>query len=283
MKAAFLKMPPCSLANQLEVLRKPFKDLDDKKVKVDRSVVVHGVADRSTIYRYRYKIRQFLIDSEEQHGLDPATFISNWAQILVCRDEEAFYKSGLDFVSELDVPKEIRVKKISDVLASSLIRERRDPDCRMVSLKHAMEVARAADLHYDHKGDIVALERGIGSSHEFAVRVLKAADKNSTAKELFKKKVRKDSVKATDLSARLTEFLSNGEHARALPGHESISVAYNCRRPKFLLKKSKNEILDSFMKENSDITFSHRVLLREWPANFVPPTHKDEERYMFLI
>ena len=277
-RAAFLKLVPCSLANQLEVLRKLAEDFDDEAVKVDRNVVVDGIADRSTIYRYRYKISNFLVETEEAYCVEPATFILYWAQMLVCRDEEAFYKSGLQLLNKLDVPKEIRVKKISDVLATSIIRERRDPDCRMVSLKHAIEVAKAAGLHYEQKGDIVALERGIGSSHEFALKVLKAVDKNSTAKEMYKKKIRKDSVKETDMSARLTEFLSNGEHARALPGHESISVAYKCRRPKFLLKKSKNEILDIFKKEYSDVTFSHRVLLREWPANFVPPTHKDEER-----
>ena len=36
------------------------------------------------------------------------------------------------------------------------------------------------------------------------------------------------------------------------------------------------ELLGIFKKENPDIDFSYRVLLREWPANFVPPTSKDE-------
>ena len=57
-----------------------------------------------------------------------------------------------------------------------------------------------------------------------------------------------------------------------------MNVAYRCRKPKFLLKKRKFELLDIFKKEKPDVNFSHRVLLLEWPANFVPPTHKDEER-----
>ena len=55
-------------------------------------------------------------------------------------------------------------------------------------------------------------------------------------------------------------------------------MAYGKRLPKFLLKKSKSELVELFKKENVDVAFSSRVLLREWPANFVPPSHKDQER-----
>ena len=78
--------------------------------------------------------------------MDPAKLLLQWAQKLVCRDEEAFYRSGLEFVNQFDVPNEIRVKKISESLTAALIRERRNPDCRMVSLKHAVEVAKEAHL-----------------------------------------------------------------------------------------------------------------------------------------
>ena len=62
-----------------------------------------------------------------------------------------------------------------------------------------------------------------------------AVDSGVTADSLFKRKVRRDSVVDSDIPARLTEFLSNAEHSRALPGHETVSVAYGCRKPKFLL------------------------------------------------
>ena len=57
-----------------------------------------------------------------------------------------------------------------------------------------------------------------------------------------------------------------------------MRVAYGCRKPKFLLKKSKDELLDVFKFENPDVLYSKKVLLRIWPANFVPPTQKDEQR-----
>merc|ERR1711888_524096 len=80
------------------------------------------------------------------------------------------------------------------------------------------------------------------------------------------------------VSERLTVFLSNPEHTRALPGHNTVSVAYGCRKQKFLLKKSKDELLTVFKEENPDVSISKKVLLRDWPANFVPPTQKDEQR-----
>ena len=45
-----------------------------------------------------------------------------------------------------------------------------------------------------------------------------------------------------------------------------------------MLKKSKLELVGIFKKENPEVNFSSRVLLREWPAHFVPASHKDQER-----
>ena len=110
--------------------------------------------------------------------------------------------------------------------------------------------------------------------------MLKAVDSSneSTAESLFKRRIRRDSIQSTDIPTKLLEFLSSPEHSRALPGHETVSVAYGVRKPKFLLKKSKLELLGIFKKENPEVNFSSRVLLREWPAHFVPASHKDQER-----
>ena len=124
----------------------------------------------------------------------------------------------------------------------------------------------------------MALQRVIGSSHNFAAKILEAIQEGKNVEDLFTKKTRKDAAVVTDVSQRLKDFLANPEHSHTLPGHETVSVAYGCRKPKFLLKKSKFELLDIFKRNNLDIKFSNRVLLRQWPANFVPPTHRDEER-----
>ena len=135
----------------------------------------------------------------------------DWAQKLICQDEAAFSSAGFLFSIQADIPAQIRVQKISDQVATNMIKERMDPldpDCRRVSLKHAVQVAQEADLHYK-KGDIFALERGIGSSKQFAAKVLRAVDSSNTNKvqDLLKRKVRRDSFEVTNLSQRLTEFL----------------------------------------------------------------------------
>lgn len=56
------------------------------------------------------------------------------------------------------------------------------------------------------------------------------------------------------------------------------SISYGVRLPKFLLKKSKAELANSFLSKNTDITCSVRVLLREWPRNFLTPGQRDLER-----
>ena len=113
--------------------------------------------------------------------------------------------------------------------------------------------------------------RGIGCSRIFAVKVLKAVDSSEAdAASIFKRRIRRDSIPKTDIPGRLLEFLSNPEHLRALPRHETVSVVYGVRKQKFLLKKRKLELLEIFKKENPEVNFSSRDLLRTWPAHFVP-------------
>ena len=199
-----------------------------------------------------------------------------FAQQLVVKDQAGFFDHGLDFLNQEDIPVSIRVRRISDELADLMIKDRRNADCRKVSIKHAVEVAKRANLHHQ-KGQISSLAAGIGSSVKFAAKILTAVDQDKT-EDLFKRKTRCNSICDTDIADRLTEFLTNAEHSRALPGNETVSVAYGRRMPKFLLKKSKKELAEAFRKENPDVVFSTRLLLREWPANFVPPSSKDQER-----
>ena len=271
----FFELLPENFANQLDLLKNLVKEFQVNAILIDKTATESG-PDRTTIWRQKPQVIAFLISCHKKYGLDPSTFLLGWAQKLISQDEENFCKSGLSFANQKDVPKQLRIQKISDKHCAALIKERRDPDCRRVSIKHAVKVAQEGDLHCQ-KGDIATLVKSIGSSRAFASKVLKAVDTNQI-ENLLKRKSRTNSVQAGGISDRLRDFLANPEHSRALPGHETISVAYRCRKPKFLLKKSKIELLGIFRKENTDISFSYRVLLREWPLNFVPPTPKDELR-----
>ena len=278
LKSSFLKLLPVSLFDQLLVLRRVVVDLDVKALVVaDLPPGLSGENNRSMIYQYRYRIKDFLNIKKEKHGVDPVKFLMMWAQNLITKDKENFLRFGVTFKDSEDIPVDVRIEEISDTVASSLIRERNNPDCRKVSIIHAVEVAQQAGLG-NHHGDVAALRRGIGCSKEFSTKVLEAVVAKKPVESIVGRKPRKDATRLSGVSERLTVFLSNPEHTRALPGHNTVSVAYGCRKQKFLLKKSKDELLTVFKEENPDVSISKKVLLRDWPANFVPPTSKDEER-----
>ena len=274
-KSEFLTMLPINTEIQYALLRKLLQLYDINHINfVQREAEVDAAGDRIHLHRYRLRICDFL----ERQKLDAAVFLLHWSQKLMSQDEAAFCKAGFTFTNPADIPAHLRIQRISNEVTAKLLTTRTDPDTRKFSIKQALEVAKQAGLQL-RKGDITALMRGIGCSRIFAVKVLRAVDSSeSDAASIFKRRIRRDSIQVTDIPGRLLEFLSNPEHSRALPGHETVSVAYGVRKPKFLLKKSKLELLEIFKKENPEVNFSSRVLLREWPAHFVPPSHKDQER-----
>ena len=215
-------------------------DYQIDEVFVDKTNEEKTSIHRSTIYRQKLKLEEFLSSCKDKYDLDPKTFILDWALKFHNEHQQFFDKSDLHVVSLDVLPKQTRLKEISDKLCTDMIRNRKDPDCRKVSIKHAVKVVQEAGLHHQ-KGDVVALQNAIGSSYSFSSKVLQAVD-SGQSEILLHRKPRSDSAKAGDISERLTNFLANPEHSRALPGHETISVAYGCRKPKFLLKKSKGNI-----------------------------------------
>ena len=119
----------------------------------------------------------------------------------------------------------------------------------------------------------------IGYCRKFAAKVLNVVLLERIV-ELFKRRTNSNSIFITNIPERLTEFLSNAEHSQAMPRNKTVSVGYGKRHFKSLLKKSKLdlELALQFKKETPDVTFSTRVLLSEKPANFIAPSHKDQER-----
>ena len=155
----------------------------------------------------------------EQQRLDPLFLLLIWAQRLAREDEEMFDNSGVQFVDPADIPKDTRVKDVSEKVAKDMLKERRGPDQRRCSIRHAYRVASEAGLQCSRRGDVMALQRVIGSSHKFAAKILEAIQEGKNVEDLFTKKTRKDAAVVTDVSQRLKDFLVNPEHSRALPGH----------------------------------------------------------------
>ena len=274
----FVSLLPEDPSFSREVLKLLVKDFGVKELLIDQDKVhqCESEVHRSTMYRHKKRASDFLKLIQIKHNISPSAFLIFAAQQQLLEDQHGFNEAGISFLHHADIPEPIRVQMISDDLATLLIRDRKHSDCRRVSLQHAIGVSKEAGLNQTG-GGISSLASAIGSTRKFASKVLKAVELEKT-ESLFKRQNRSNSICSTDIPERLIEFLSNAEHSRALPGNETVSVAYGKRLPKFLLKKSKSELADLFKKENPDITFSTRILIREWPANFVPPSHKDQER-----
>ena len=277
MKARFLEIIPDSFEMKIQLLKHLVEDFDVKEILIGSTEkIVHVNVSRTSLFRYRKAATIFLEKTHRNNDIPSKDLLIFLAQQLVKTDKDRFFNHGISFLNQANIPVSIRVQRISDHLASLFLRDRSNVDSRKLSIQHAVKVVEQADLHHE-RGEISALATAIGSSAKFASKVLTAVSNNNT-EDLFKKKTRSNSISDTDIPDRLTEFLTNAEHSRALPGNESVSVAYGRRMPKFLLKKSKIELAEAFKKENPDVTFSTRLLLREWPANFVPPSSKDQER-----
>ena len=139
--------------------------------------------------------------------------------------------------------------------------DRRNSDCRKVSIKLDLGVAKEA-LFSDMTIGIYSLASAIWSCKIFAAKVLNAVLLERIV-ELFKRKTNSNSIFITNIPERLTEFLSYAAYLQALPGNETVIVGYDKILPKFLLKKRKLDLNLLFKKENPDVTFITRVLLRE--------------------
>ena len=107
-----------------------------------------------------------MLATSSKYGLNPEDLVIYLAQNLVEKDQFAFFELGLSFLNQGDIPVHVSVKKISEDLVSLMIKHRKSRDCRKVSIMHAAEVSKQADLHHKKKGlaeDLQVLEFCFGS------------------------------------------------------------------------------------------------------------------------
>ena len=148
------------------------------------------------------KVADYLSSCCRNYGLSPSSFLLDWAENLGRDQTDIFKKCGLAFVSLEFVSKQTRIQELSDKCCKDLIQDRKDPDCRKVSIKHAVKVVQFGGLHHQ-KGDVAALQKAIGSSYSFSSKILKAVDSNQV-ENLLKRRPRSDSVTAAGISDRFS-------------------------------------------------------------------------------
>ena len=69
-----------------------------------------------------------------------------------------------------------------------------------------------------------------------------------------------------------------GVNSRTVPGNEQVSERYGQRHAKFILLKSRSEIIHNFKEEFPECSFKESTLKREFPAYAVTPTLRDLQR-----
>ena len=113
-------------------------------------------------------------------------------------------------------------------------------------------------------------------TEEFAAKVITHV-REGKEKELFKRKTRNDALRSSGLIQDLEEFLLLPRNSRTCPG-DTVSVGYRVRKDKFLLKETKMDLIKQFKLDYPEYKFSDRLILRDWPRNFVTPSSRDRRR-----
>ena len=242
----------------------------------DRMKVAHKVSDErwqengrplsnlaSRTIRHKAKLlRESLCTSEE-----PELSLDHLIQKHVLQDETLaciLTEMGMIIPTLWRRPKEM----ISDTFVSVLQElVRRSGATRVVANEAAIETAKRAGLRIDTRGDITALASGLNCNRRYAKKVLECLS-SGDHRPLQDRVLRRDAICGTDFPARLEAFSMRQENARPVPD-ETISVAYGVRKDKYLLRKSRSEVIEAFLAENEDCTYSKRVLKRVFPRNVI--------------
>ena len=82
----------------------------------------------------------------------------DWARRLMIWDPLGFNQAGIAFKDSNDIPLQVRVEQLARQEGIMLLQDRQDPDCRVVTIRHAVAVVKAAGLR-PVKGNFAACLR----------------------------------------------------------------------------------------------------------------------------
>ena len=170
----------------------------------------------------------------------------------------------------------IRVANNYNAVKDNLLSQRRGPD-RSICNRAAVQTATMSSLSIDHHGDIETLRRALGSTREYAKRILEAI-KGGDVESLYTRARRKDSVKSSIWPQLLADFAKDPLNSRSCPGQERVTIAYRRSAPKYLLRRPRKIVIAAFLRNNPTCEFSASVLNREFPVNVISGTARDLAR-----
>ena len=276
-KSEFSDALPSSLKCQMEVLVKVVEDglLPELSV-VDQVRAAQETPGRS-LRRYHAKLMEFVEKVKEKYASFSHTLLLSWAQTLIKADRQMFAMNNLCFLNPKDIPQPVLAQLASDQIREDMLSKKWGKLLHNFTITHAVRVCKEVTYWKDHKhGEVAGLAAAIGASHKFVAKVLSAVEKGKES-DLYRRQVRKDSLRGSPVMDELVLFLQEERNSRSCPG-STVSVAYGVRRDKYLLCDSKKNLLKLFKQENPLIKFKTSVMLKSWPRNFKTPTSRDRIR-----
>ena len=224
---------------------------------------IHLSLGLSKLSRYQVRERsQDILDIVESH-LEGEKMLVKLLQEEVYRDEMAvslLTAAGLQ-VDDSFLTRRQQDRKAAMEESMRLTGNRRAGPDRDVGVKLAIAVATRCAFTLEQRGDQVTFSQCIGSSVQFAKRVLEAVARGET-KSLFKRSRRKDSLVASEWPGVLRTFLDRPLYSRLVPGNDTISLYYGHRVPKVLLLMMRSKMLLEFKTEHPDCQLRHHDLQR---------------------
>ena len=265
------------LQSQIEVLSKIVGDGFLPELTIVDQVKASRETPRTSLHRYHKKLVLFVEQLRKKYYSFSHTLLLSWAQTLIKADRQLFAAHNLCFVNPRDIPLSALAQLASDKIREELLSKKWGKVLHEFTITHAIRVCKEVSFWKHHEyGEVAGLAQAIGASHKFVAKVLSAVREGSET-ELFRRKLRKDSLRGSSALDELVLFLQEERNSRSCPG-STVSVAYGVRRDKFLLSDSKKNLLKLFIEENPQHNFKTSVLLKAWPMNFRTPSRRDRIR-----
>ena len=166
------------------------------------------------------------------------------------------------------LPATVAIRNIYCAVKDDMLQSRRGPD-RHLCITAAVSTVQRAQLTAGSRGDVQLLREALGSSWEYAAKILRAVDSGDT-ESLYTYKTRRDALKFSPWPRLLKDFAKDPINSRSCPGHSTVSLKYGVRADKYLLRRPMKVIISAFLIKYPDCNFAPKTLMREWPGQLFP-------------
>ena len=280
-KSKLIPVMPKNMFDGLQIFKRCYLKIgkhEQLKIQLQAANINEGAMSKGQV-QYRYnKIMKIFDRHKNCHDVLFQTWLEH---ITALPTLERFMDQNHLQIPDSILPRSFSLSRIvqseMQKLLSCSFKSGANSACKTVGTQLVVEVAKAGNLSADHHGDVSLLANAVSCGRMFAKKVLQAVH-DGEEESLYERNIRCDSLLASDWPKKLEQFVLEPENSRAVPGQDNISIRYGQRVPKYLLLKSKDEIIKQFKTQHPACKFSVSTLMREFPPYAVQPTSRDIER-----